>query len=224
MTNKGAKTHEIKLDIQYCDLVNDGIKTFEIRRNDRNYQKGDLVRFIPIGAFFRLVEHPIKNKVYEITYVLSGWGLQEGFCVFAIKERGKGANKRMTENKGDLISRKALKEYARKVMCEEDFWTKVHLELFENIIDNAPTVNPYFPLSEEVFNKITDAEFEHGDSFYIVTPSGKKIEFEKKRPKGKWVKSKDGYTRCDQCGSRGSAIKARFCHHCGADMRGANNG
>lgn len=39
-------------------------------------------------------------------------------------------------------------------------------------------------------------------------------------PKGKWVKSKDGYTRCDQCGSRGSAIKARFCHHCGADMRG----
>ena len=40
------------------------------------------------------------------------------------------------------------------------------------------------------------------------------------RPKGKWIKSKDGYTRCDQCGSRGSAIKARFCHHCGAEMRG----
>lgn len=42
-------------------------------------------------------------------------------------------------------------------------------------------------------------------------------------PKGKWVKCKDGYTRCDQCGSRGSAIKARFCHHCGADMRGNEN-
>ena len=39
------------------------------------------------------------------------------------------------------------------------------------------------------------------------------------RPHGKWVKSKDGYTRCDQCGSRGNAIKANFCHHCGADMR-----
>lgn len=104
-------------------------------------------------------------------------------------------------------------------------------EFFENYPElaiepyiNAPTVNPYFPLSEEAYYKITDAEFEHGDSFYIVTPSGKKIEFEKKRPKGRWVKSKDGYTRCDQCGSRGSAIKARFCHHCGADMRGANNG
>ena len=41
---------------------------------------------------------------------------------------------------------------------------------------------------------------------------------EPERPKGKWVKCKDGYTRCDQCGSRGSAIKARFCHHCGAEM------
>lgn len=35
---------------------------------------------------------------------------------------------------------------------------------------------------------------------------------------GHWIKSKDGYMRCDQCGSRGSAIKARFCHHCGARM------
>ena len=43
------------------------------------------------------------------------------------------------------------------------------------------------------------------------------------RPQGKWIKSKDGYFRCDKCGSRGSAIKARFCHHCGADMRGKKN-
>lgn len=43
------------------------------------------------------------------------------------------------------------------------------------------------------------------------------------RPQGKWVKCQDGYTRCDQCGSRCSAIKARFCHHCGADMRTKEN-
>ena len=35
---------------------------------------------------------------------------------------------------------------------------------------------------------------------------------------GHWIKSKDGYMRCDKCGSRGSAIKARFCHHCGRRM------
>lgn len=87
MTDKEAIIHEIKLDIQFCDLVNDGVKTFEVRRNDRNYQKGDLVRFKPTGVCFQPVEHPIKNKVYEITYILYGWGLQDGFCAFAIKER-----------------------------------------------------------------------------------------------------------------------------------------
>ena len=48
--------------------------------------------------------------------------------------------KALKENKGDLISREALREHARKVMCEQDFMTKIHLELFENLIDNAPTV------------------------------------------------------------------------------------
>lgn len=33
---------------------------------------------------------------------------------------------------------------------------------------------------------------------------------------GKWIKYKDGYYRCSECGSRGSAIKAHYCHHCGS--------
>lgn len=33
-----------------------------------------------------------------------------------------------------------------------------------------------------------------------------------------WVRSEDGYMRCRLCGSRASAIKARYCHHCGALM------
>ena len=78
--------HEIKLDTQFCDAVLCGEKTFEVRRNDRDYQKGDWIRFIPIGLLHAPTNHPLANKMYEITYVLSGWGIQEGFCVFAIKE------------------------------------------------------------------------------------------------------------------------------------------
>ena len=78
--------HNIKLDIGFCDLVNNGIKTFEIRRNDRNYQIGDYIRFNPVGLFFQEVEHPIKYKTFKITYILSGWGLQDDFCALAIKE------------------------------------------------------------------------------------------------------------------------------------------
>lgn len=79
-------THNIKLDISFCDLVYEGVKTFEVRRNDRNYQIGDLICFQPVGLLHQPVEHPVNDKIYEITYVLSGWGIQEGFVVFAIKE------------------------------------------------------------------------------------------------------------------------------------------
>ena len=58
-----------------------------------------------------------------------------------------------------------------------------------------------------VFNSLTSR-------IYLAIRNGTPLE-----PKtGHWIKSKDGYMRCDQCGSRGSAIKARFCHHCGAKM------
>ena len=78
--------HNIKLNIEFCDLVNNGVKSFEIRRDDRNYNVGDYIRFNPVGILFQEVEHPIKYKMFEITYILRGWGLQEGFCALAIKE------------------------------------------------------------------------------------------------------------------------------------------
>ena len=82
--------HEIKLRIEFCDAVFTGEKTFEVRRNDRGYQKGDLVHFIPTsldeyGEPVRAA-HPIDNRVYEIRYVINGWGLRDGFVVFGIRD------------------------------------------------------------------------------------------------------------------------------------------
>ncbi|NLT85663.1 MAG: DUF3850 domain-containing protein [Leuconostoc sp.] len=37
------KIHELKLDTFYFDDVKSGVKTFEIRKNDRDYQIGDLL-------------------------------------------------------------------------------------------------------------------------------------------------------------------------------------
>ena len=53
------------------------------------YSTGDKIIFQAVkeGAMFMLnVSHPIKDKVYEITYVLSSWGLKEGYVAFGIKE------------------------------------------------------------------------------------------------------------------------------------------
>ena len=82
--------HKIKLREEFCDAVLNGEKTFEIRYNDRGYQKGDHIRFIPIDAESTVtatrINHPIEEKEYEITYVLGGWGLEDNYVALAIKE------------------------------------------------------------------------------------------------------------------------------------------
>ena len=63
------KTHIIKLNKLYCDDVLNGNKTFEVRKNDRDYQVEDEIKFIPWdnGKEF---DHPLKEKSFEITYIL----------------------------------------------------------------------------------------------------------------------------------------------------------
>lgn len=88
------KIHKIKLKIEFCDAVLNGEKTFEIRKDDRCYQKGDRIRFVPVlgGPYLEFphgdekVSHPVADREYEITFVLHGWGLEEGYAALAIKE------------------------------------------------------------------------------------------------------------------------------------------
>lgn len=105
-----------------------------------------------------------------------------------------------------LIDADALMKDIDNLFNDLPLFKKWVREEIKKYIDNAPTVNPYFPLSEEVFNYITDAEFEHSDSFYIVTPSGKKIEFEKKRPRGE--------LKCVTCKYHGCDITEKPCREC----------
>ena len=68
----------------FADAVISGQKTFEVRKNDRNYQRGDHVIFTAV-VNGKKINHPINKEQYEITYVLSGWGLKDGYVVFGIK-------------------------------------------------------------------------------------------------------------------------------------------
>lgn len=84
------KTHELKLNNEFADAVLCGEKNFEIRENDRGFQKGDHVVFHVInpkatfGSFY--VDHPLNDKEFEIVYVINGWGLKNGYVVFSIRE------------------------------------------------------------------------------------------------------------------------------------------
>lgn len=90
---------ELKIEKQFADEIVSGMKNFEIRcESDKVFQKGDSVEFLvnPVelyaagesGACYVTKEyHPITGRIYDITYVLHGWGLREDYCAFAIKER-----------------------------------------------------------------------------------------------------------------------------------------
>lgn len=82
------KSHELKLLWTFESDILDGLKTFEVRENDRGFQKGDIVKFKVVDTRPNLsLYHPIETKVYEITYVLNGWGIKNGYVVFGIKEK-----------------------------------------------------------------------------------------------------------------------------------------
>ena len=88
--------HHIKLKAQYCDPVLHGEKTFEVRDNDRGYQKGDYIVFIPVSEDETQIFHPIEKEEYIITYVHSGLGLKEGYVVFGFE------NVKDTEDSKDI--------------------------------------------------------------------------------------------------------------------------
>ncbi len=77
--------HHLKIDRPFADAVVDGRKTFEVRRNDRGFNAGDLVEFQCVDGGVE-TKHKINARRYKIAYVLSGHGLREAFVVFGIKD------------------------------------------------------------------------------------------------------------------------------------------
>lgn len=79
--------HELKLLEHFEKPVLSGEKNFEVRKNDRGFQAGDEVCFkVMKEHYMNPIPSQLNEKVYKITYVLSGWGIENGYVVFGIKE------------------------------------------------------------------------------------------------------------------------------------------
>lgn len=78
-------THKIKIKYKYYKAVLNGDKTFEVRKNDRDYKVGDIIQFVPVADDSDMIITHNPNE-YKITYVFHGgeYGLEEGYCVFGI--------------------------------------------------------------------------------------------------------------------------------------------
>lgn len=74
------KKHELKILPQYFEAVCKGIKRFELRKDDRNYQVGEIV----ILREWDGIEYTGDIFVTEIKYILRDcpqYGLMEGYCI-----------------------------------------------------------------------------------------------------------------------------------------------
>lgn len=84
-------THRLKIHEQYADAVLNGTKTFEIRKNDRNFKVGDKIVFDvvtnegrPDGAAAR---HPLNGQTYRIDYIIDDFeGLAQKYVALAISK------------------------------------------------------------------------------------------------------------------------------------------
>ena len=74
------KTHELKIWPNFWDSINLGVKTFELRFDDRGFQVGDILSLTdPYG----------RNLRVKVSYIFRGaeWGdcgLDPGYVIMAI--------------------------------------------------------------------------------------------------------------------------------------------
>ncbi len=78
------KTHDLKITSEMFDEIKNGNKTCEIRLNDRDFQKDDLIilRELVSGSH----GYTGNEKRFKITHVLSGWGLKENYVALSLLE------------------------------------------------------------------------------------------------------------------------------------------
>lgn len=83
----GTQKHELKCwPTFYRELVA-GTKTFELRRNDRNYQKGDILMIYEWNDATQQYTMTSPTLRFECTHIMHGpgFGLEPGWCCMSIK-------------------------------------------------------------------------------------------------------------------------------------------
>lgn len=76
----GQKVHHIKLGATFFEEVASGEKTFELRKNDRDYKKGDILEMME----FKDGKNTGRTVRVLVTYILEEFaGLEDGYCIMA---------------------------------------------------------------------------------------------------------------------------------------------
>jgi hypothetical protein len=85
--------HVLKVDFKYANAILNDKKSFEVRKNDRNFMVGDEIVFkvlIDKGSYAGAeAVHPLNGIVYRIDYVLNNFeDLAQKYVAFSISREG----------------------------------------------------------------------------------------------------------------------------------------
>ena len=109
------KIHELKIQSEYFNSIVSGKKSFEVRVNDREYQKGDLLALNEMeGAI-----HTGKCCLVYVDYILDNENFcKEGTVVMSIKPCYVHASE------GPIRDFKMHPDYSVPMITEENFYSK----------------------------------------------------------------------------------------------------
>ena len=78
--------HKLRIKEEFANAIITGEKNFEIRKNDRGFQRGDFIEFVVVDDKGVAQHHEIDENLYKINYVMNGYGLKNGYVVFGIED------------------------------------------------------------------------------------------------------------------------------------------
>ena len=119
------KIHDLKTWDEYFDEVEKGNKTFELRKNDRNFQVGDTLNLLSYDP--KSDNYTGKVITKKISYILDGgaFGLELGYVILGLhnntdQEHLKYLNERIEQVKRDAEEyRKEDERYSWEV-CQDE--------------------------------------------------------------------------------------------------------
>ena len=119
----GQRVHHIKLGASFFEEVERGEKTFELRKNDRDYKKGDILEMME----FKDGKNTGRTVRVLVTYILTEFtGLEEGYCIMATC---------LLNENGEPLERADIKQICADIRANGDGYIEGGDEYI--MIDNA---------------------------------------------------------------------------------------
>ena len=117
------KKHELKILPQYFQAVWDGVKTFELRKDDRDYQHGDIL----VLKEWDGEKYTGSALCVKVTYILQNaerYGLESGYVIIGIRRIVSNADFKPQTNADRIrsMSDEELAELLRDTQCNACAW------------------------------------------------------------------------------------------------------